>query len=424
MRLKSLILAFVSLNCFSQSVADCRERFEKYLSLKGAINNSVHFEKDAIYVLGENGAREFAIYANEIPVLANFFENSTLQSQVKLYKQKGLKRLSRMQLDSLYISSDDDTKLPPKRPGKPLQGLRIAVDPGHFSSNIKDSKVEGKFLDFVKDEEDTIQLVEGQLTYLTAQVLKGMLEEQGAKVFLSRNAPNTTAFNMTYAQWYKTRRLKVLDSLCKVNEIDESKCKALKQLTKEKFFWTFFRDYELMARSYKINAVYPHLSVIIHYNVDEKNAPWKQASPRNHTMCFIGGGFGPNDLKKLQNRVHFVRLLLGKQIHQSESLSNLTVSAFEKNLKVSKAKITDAQYLANAGVSTRHEGVFCRNLILTRCINSPLVYGESLYQDNVKECTALNKNNYHIYGLNVPERVYTVAKSYYEAVLAYFETAK
>jgi N-acetylmuramoyl-L-alanine amidase len=408
----------------SQSVSECKERFSKYLSLKGALSGNVIFESNAIYILNESGEKEFSVYQDEIPVLADFFQNSTHQSQLRLYKQKGLKHFTKKQLDSLYLSADDDAKLPPKRGSKPLQGIRIALDPGHFSSNITDSKVEGKFLNFVKDESDTIKLVEGQLTFLTAQILKAMLEEQGAKVYLSRTAPNTTAFNLTYVQWYNTRRIKVLDSLCRINEIDENKCKALKQMTKEKFFWTFFRDYELMARSQRINSIYPHLSVIIHYNVDEKNSPWKQPSDRNLTMCFIGGGFGPNDLKKIGNRVHFIRLLLGNQIPKSESLGNLTVSAFAKNLQVKKAKITDAQYLTNAGVSTPHDGVFCRNLILTRCINSPLVYGESQFQDNVIECSALNKNNYNAYGVKAPERVYTVARSYYEAVLTYFETAK
>lgn len=270
-------------------------------------------------------------------------------------------------------------------------------------------------------KKDTITLVEGQLTFLTAQVLMKMLEEQGAKVIMSRTKENTTSFNQTYAEWYKHRRNKVLDSLKAVKELNEDKYKILKQFPKEKLFWAFFRDYELMQRADKINSFYPHVCVIIHYNVDDKNSPWTSASPRNNSMCFIGGAFGVKDLAKTANKLHFVRLLLGKQIQQSEVMGKYTMNSFEKNLRITRAKQSDTEYLKKHTLNTSCEGLFCRNLILTRCINAPLVYGESLYQDNNKECLMLNTTNYNDYGVKTSERVYQVAKSYYEAIMSYFK---
>lgn len=423
MRITIFIVFFNCYYIFGQTVADCRARFDKYLNLKGSLNNSVIFEKDVIFLLNEKGEKEFAAYSSELPLLSEFFENSTIDDQLKLYHEKGIKKLSRFKSDSILISIDDDAKLPQNNGRKPLYGLRIAIDPGHFSSNLKDSKVEGKYLHFVKpgtNTKDSIELVEGNLTFLTAKVLKHMIEEQGAQVLLSRPEQNVTAFNMTYSYWYKHKRQHILDSLKNANELDEEKYLKLKKLTKEKLFWAFFRDYELIARSNRINAHNPHLTVIIHFNVDEKNSPWINASERNHTMCFIGGAFVDGDLKKMNNKLHFLRLLLGKQINQSEDIGHLTVNTFSKNLKVNKARPDDANYLLNKSISTAHDGVFCRNLILTRCINSPLVYGESLYQDNILECTALNECNYEVYGLKVPQRIYEVARSYYEAIMDYF----
>jgi N-acetylmuramoyl-L-alanine amidase len=418
------IVLFIAQTGMAQTITDCKLRFDKYLNLKGALSDRVQFESNAFYILNEKKEKEFAVYANETKVLADFFENSSLTEQSKLYKLKGLNKLSKKQLDSLVMTMNDDSKLPKPNSSKPLQNIRIAIDPGHFSSNYEDSKVEGKYVKLVNEKsrkKDTITLVEGQLTFLTAQVLKNMLEEQGAKVILSRNKENMTAFNQSYNDWYKYRRNKVLDSLKQKNELDNDKYKILKQFPKEKLFWAFFRDYELLERAKKMNGFYPHLSVIIHYNVDDKNSPWTTASQRNNSMCFISGAFGTKDLAKPANKLHFLRLLLGKQVQQSETISRLTMNSFEKNLKVTKAKQTDTDYLMHNTLSTNCQGVFCRNLILTRYINSPLVYGESLYQDNAKECTMLNVCNYNDYGVKTSERVYLVAKSYYEAITNYFK---
>ena len=423
MRITIFILFFIPFCSPGQTIADCKDRFDNYLNLKGSLNNSVIFEKDIIFLLNEKGEKEFAAYANELPLLSSFFENSNVDDQLKIFKQKGLRKFTRREADSLLMAIDDDTKLPQNYGRRPLQGIRIAIDPGHFSSTLENSKVEGKYLHFVKpgtNTMDSIELVEGNLTFLTAKILKAMIEERGARVILSRPAQNYTTFSMTYNYWYKYKRTKILDSLKKINELTDEKYKKIKKLTKEKLFWAFFRDYELVARSNKINAFNPHLAVIIHYNVDEKNSPWQNASERNNTMCFIGGAFVDTDLKKINNKLHFLRLLFCKQINESEDISHLTVNAFSKNLKVNKAKLNDAEYLLSKGLSTEHEGVFCRNLILTRYINSPLVYGESLFQDNVIECTKLNECNYEAYGIKVPERVFVVARSYYEAIMDYF----
>jgi N-acetylmuramoyl-L-alanine amidase len=409
----------------AQTIADCKARFDKYLNLKGSLNDQVKFEGNAFYILNDKKEKEFAVYANEVDVLGEFFENSSVTEQSKLYKMKGCNKLSKKQLDSLVITMNSDSKLPHVRPAsKPLQGIRIAIDPGHFSSNYEDSRVEGKYVRLVNEKtrkKDTITLVEGQLTFLTAQVLRNMLEEQGAKVIMSRTKENTTSFGQTYAEWYKNRRNKVLDSLKAIKELSDDKYKILKQFPKEKLFWAFFRDYELMQRAQRINSFYPHACVIIHYNVDDKNSPWTSASPRNNSMCFIAGAFGTKDLSKPANKLHFLRMLLGKQIQQSEVIGKHTMNSFEKNLKITRAKQSDTDYLMKHTLNTSCEGLFCRNLILTRCINAPLVYGESLYQDNNKECLMLNASNFNDYGIKTSERVHQVAKSYYEAIMNYYK---
>jgi len=61
--------------------------------------------------------------------------------------------------------------------------------------------------------------------------------------------------------------------------------------------------------------------------------------------------------------------------------------------------------------------VYCRNLLLCRKINSVMVYGESLYQDNEYEAGELMRYDKDLYGVSTNSRLISVAKSYYEALL-------
>jgi len=422
MRIIFTVLCSLWLTLSSQTIEECKQRFDKYLNLKGSISKDVIFESDAFHILGPNKVKEFSIYGSELNVLSAFFENSSTNDQFSLYKFKGTKKLSKAQLDSIWLNLKDEVKLPKPNSNKLLQGVKIALDPGHFAANYSESKIEGKFVKLVSEEtrnKDTITLVEGQLTFMTADLLKRMLEDQGAKVMLTRAKAGYTAFEISYTDWYRFHRFRVLDSLVNIKEITQTECNNYKKLSKNQLFWQFFRDYELVERSRRINNFSPHLSVVIHYNVDDKNAPWTKTTHRNTSMCFIPGGFNSADLKKDVNKLHFVRLMVSDQVKKSEIIGKHTIHAFQKNLKITTAKQIDTDYLMKNSLVSEGEGVFCRNLILTRYINSPLVYGESLYQDNSIECTLLNNCNYESYNVAVPQRVYQVAKAYYEAVLNY-----
>lgn len=410
---------------FSQSLADCRQRFDTYLNYKGMLNGRVIFEEQGIFILDAKGKREFAFYKEELPVFADLFEHSQLKEQQAVLKWKGTKKLSGRQRDSLFISIDDRKSLPPQKKELPLLGYRIAIDPGHFSTNLKDAAIEQKYLYFVKDSvlypNDTIKLFESVLTFNTARHLQTMLEAQGATVLLTRNQNNHTSFNCTYEEWLRRYRARSLDSLKDAKLIDLARYKKLVKYSPYKLFWEFFRDYDLANRANKINRFEPHLSVVIHFNVDETNNPWKKGTERNFTMAFIGGAFTPDNLDRPESKTNFLRLLLSSHLNQSEQLAAHTVRNFHKNLGVPIARAEDAIYLKDNCLATHSAGVFSRNLILCRKINSPLVYGESLYQDNTLESELLMKSDLDVFGIKSNLRLSHVARSYYEAIIEFLE---
>ncbi|CAN5764862.1 hypothetical protein BH11BAC7_BH11BAC7_13490 [soil metagenome] len=276
----------------------------------------------------------------------------------------------------------------------PLRGMKIALDPGHIAADTTLGRIEDKYLLFKTGKDsNVISIAEGILTWKTANALAVLLRADGAEVMLTRSKPDLTAFGKTYTQWRKEDFGRTLDSLIKVNLADQTlrKIKSGRISNDNAIFRNVFRDAELRKRAELINTFHPDLSVIIHFNVDEKNKPWNHPSPKNYCMTFIGGSFQCKELGDAERRFDFLRLLLTDDIENSLEIAGLTALEFKSELEAPLAKTADATYLAANCIDAGLPGVFCRNLSLTRLIQGTLVYGESLYQDNVNECLLLTK---------------------------------
>lgn len=421
MRYLAVFLFLLSVHALSaQLTPDLEKRFNTYLNFNGSLSSLVSFDEHSVSIMN-SGKKEFTLYENEYTTLSGLLKVLKPAEFVSIYNWKKNTRLSKSQLDSLFAAYG---KLSLPNNSKSISGKRIAIDPGHFAGNMDVARIEQKFIDFSPSPQnnlkDTVRFNEGRLTYQTAYILKKKLEEQGAIVMLTRPQQNHTAFQITYDDWIAKRKKAVLDSLLKVKAMDATRHALLMKLSKQKLFWEFFRDYELMERARIVNEFKPDITVIVHYNVDEKNTDWKNPGLKNYTMTFIGGGMTGDNFSKTINKVHFLRLLLTDQLNRSEQLSSLTVKQFSKEMDIPIAKKSDADYLRDNCLKTPSEGVFCRNLALCRTINSPLVYGECLYQDNVKECLNLSREDFEIYGQRSSKRIYQAANCYYNAINTYF----
>jgi N-acetylmuramoyl-L-alanine amidase len=313
---------------------------------------------------------------------------------------------------------------PPAPKTNPFEGMRIALDPGHSAGSLENGEIEQKYIHILKDSlhhiEADIGLTEGHLTLCTALFLKKILVQNGALVFMTHEKPDETAFGETFAEWRKTALPQALDSL--VASMTKKKAQEYSSKAKNrKVFMDVFRDIELKKRAELINAFHPDLTVIVHYNVNEKNTDWKKLTDKDYVMAFMGGGMLPSDLNKPEKRFEFLRLALTEDLNKSEQLASCVVKSFNDILQVPIAKNTDATYLLENCKTTSSPGVFCRNLILTRIIHSPLVYGETLYQDNRREAFLLSDEQEEINGLKTSARVRQVAESYYKGLFNYLQ---
>lgn len=348
------------------------------------------------------------------------------EDAMSLLLYKGSKSLS-PQLQKQYSHYSKTSALQPSQ-RYPLQGLRIAIDPGHFAYDSITSRIEDKYLYFYSKQPNgdslPVDFYESKLTWQTAQMLAFYLQSAGAEVLFTREY-GKTVLGITYQQWKEKSYPRALDSLLNLypNNLNLKMLKTRAGMDDRLIFRSVFRDVELRKRADKINAFQPDLTVILHYNVDEQNDPWKSTSTKNFNMAFVGGAFQIGELSDAEKRFDFLRLLLTTDLERSILLSGFVAKRFESELHVPLAGVNDAAYLKSSCMTTDQPGVFCRNLSMTRLVHGQLVYGETLYQDNAKECLALHEAaGKDVMSSTTYIRTMEVANAYFKGILDWAKT--
>lgn len=373
------------------------------------------------------------------------------QDNLLLAYAKGKKRLKPWEAPQASPKQTPDKSLP-------LAGMRIALDPGHVGGTMELAELEKKFVRIRKGNRpeftEEIAFNEGNLTLATAMLLRDSLEALGASVLMTREGEGQTAFGMGFGAWLASQAdsaeahlgLAPVVSRKLTPEgypVQHKKGAALvyiqqKDLSGPDSTWWMdestirdiykipFLKSEFVERARKINAFRPDLTLIIHYNIYEKNESDRQGYlvgvDKNVSMAFVPGSFMRGELKTQEDRLAFLRLLTGNDLKASEGLSHAIVQQFESVLEVPiVAPNAPLRYLVKASLPTNRPGVFARNLSLTRMVKGPLCYGEALYQDNVEEAVQLNQKDFQLPGMQtkLPNRVKIAADAYLKGILSW-----
>jgi N-acetylmuramoyl-L-alanine amidase len=415
------ILVFIGISAIAQNTSTTQNinyyntKAKKYLDKSKVLSSYYLINENGINIYASlqnktNGKSEFHLNWNEVEAFKAVVKKYTNDSLMALYNsgKMNVAALALKNTTSIQTKPDDTKK---------LQGLKIAIDPGHTAGDMETAQIEAKCLNFKcitpNGENCTIEISEGILTFATATLLKSKLEAQGAEVFMTRTFYGGSAYGKSFDDWLKPANI---DSLYKTGELSLKQKTLLlnTKVSKRTKFQAVFKNLELQKRSEIINKYHPDFTVIIHFNVDETNKGWSKPGNKNHNMTFVGGAFMGSDLSSPEKRMEFLRLLITDDLEKSISLSSSVVNSFEKTLNVKTASHSDATYLIQ-GCLTAEQGVYCRNLQLTRYIHTPLVYGETLYQDNINECIMLNQET----DKTKNKRIQQVADAYFQGVLNY-----
>ena len=415
--LSKISLFFVPLLVTAQTEQSYyQNKLDTYFSKDHEVKNFVSISESGISLYENASAKE----AGKKPeARLTWKEVDSLKNIISALPDKELAKLFIDKKDSLfyYIKKDSLKHIAPAS----LKGMKIAIDPGHIGGQYDMGQVESRCMCLCIDSTHQIKLEEGNLTFFTAQILKKKLEAQGAIVMLSRPDTGISALGITYYEWKKRIKNRAyVDSLVKEGLLNEKEVALLHgHLADKAIFSEVFGSMDMAVRARRINAFHPDMTVIIHYNVNEKNTGWTKTTDKDFVMAFVGGCVISKDLKTQAGRLNLLRLLISNDIENSVKLSSYTVNHLSADLKVPIAKRSDATYLSEKCLSTPAAGVYSRDLALTRMIKGPLVYGEPLYQDNNKECTLLSGYCDKIAGDTSASRISMVADAYYKAIEDY-----
>lgn len=312
---------------------------------------------------------------------------------------------------TLQLAISPQIHLKPDLPHS-LKNYKIAIDPGHLGGDF--AILEQRYVKMVNTRpagsKQPIFFKEGTLALMTALLLKQWFEEEGAQVLLTKEKDGQAVYSRTFFEWLATEGYKHVPDHIKGIQL---------QPHFNQLFSNFYNRLDLHARAQKINAFHPHLTLIIHYNSHGRRDPITQDNfPENYNynMVFIGGSFCKGELATRDNRKEFLRLLLTNDLDQSLHLSRHIIHQFTKQLDVPHVQSQDpVPYLTSVSMQL-DDGIYARNLFLTRMVHGPLCYGESLCQDHHEECIRLNNKDFEVNDILGPKRVEQVAKAYYRAV--------
>ncbi len=374
------------------------------------------------------GKVECQLYPDEYEIMRQLFARISSDSLLSMYRNKGTQRWN---VDSLYQPVFPQTTFIYGQDALlPLKGLRVALDPGHVAIDAEEGEVEGKYVKMRASPQTrmkSIRFNEANLTLTTAYLIKDELEALGATVLLSRTEAGKGARGMSYQEWYifeKENSLQEEQTAGRMSAED-----AIWWRTKAKevdLYRRLFTLQDLRYRAQKINAFKPHLTLIIHYNIDSENWERRDANGffpptgANYCMAFVPGSFMRGELGRVEDRLSFLRLILTQDIARSVQLSEYFVLASQRLTGVPIiARDNSLSYLKNACILAKSKGVYARNLTLTNLIQGPLCYGESLCQDNIVEAQALNTRDITVAGIPTSSRVQEIAKAYIRAVLRF-----
>lgn len=396
------------------------------------------------------GKAEFSLSWEEVPAFRRMIYAANAEEALSYY----LTKKDTVAWDSAFAQSfpEEAQALPSGRTvEKPLLGMRIALDPGHLGGTMEFArKTERKFVRMKADPTHglptDIDFNEGNIALATAMILKDQLEAAGAKVLVSRKGEGKGSMGMNLDEWLQSEHKKYETRSGRLGKNRDSEAYLLqcagsnyahdydlasedsvwwsKEATRRHIYRIPFLKQDFRDRARKINAFRPHLTLIIHYNIHETNEADPQGylrpTKKNYCMAFVPGSFMEGELGKPEDRLAFLTKLLTDDLEISEKASDIIVQEHVSQLGVPVIEWNPAiKYLGLASLQTNSEGVFARNLSLTRLINGPMCFGESLLQDNIDECQRFNVGDFTAEGMTTPvsNRVKEVAQAYFDGVV-------
>jgi hypothetical protein len=265
-------------------------------------------------------------------------------------------------------------ELPPPPDGRPLDGLHIAIDPGHIGGEW--AKLEARWL-MVGDGPP---VMEGDMTLLVARLLKPRLEKLGARVSMVRDRPDPIT----------PLRPEALMELAADSGDDQATEESLRKFAER----LFYRTAEIRARAELVNrTLMPDLVLCLHFNADAWGDPADpQLVERSHFHILLNGGYTDDEVMLADQRFAMLEKLLGRT-HDEEAAVGGTVA----DVFVQKTSLPPYLYppdAHNARQVNGHPYLWARNLLANRLYDCPVIFMEPYVMNSVPDLPRMQAGDY------------------------------
>lgn len=313
------------------------------------------------------------------------------------------------------------SEMGPAREGRPLDGVRVAIDPGHIGGRW--ARIEERWFQIG----DGAPVREGDMVLIVAGHLRARLEALGAKVLMVRDG------------------LEPITRQRPEDLVDEARAWLAERgirITKEGYSgphdparfasvrWNaellFYRVSEIRARADRVNRrLRPDVTVCLHFNAEDWGDPARPTLVReNHLHLLLNGRYGADELKYDDQRFDMLMRLLGRCWPEELALSESVARAMAQ-----ATGLRPYTYLGGNAIRVgSNPYLWIRNLLANRLYQCPVVYVEPYVMNSRDAYARIQAGDYEglrEFGGKQRESIYReYARGVSAGLVQYFQKAR
>lgn len=245
----------------------------------------------------------------------------------------------------------------PANSSKPLEGIRIAVDPGHIG---------GKWVTWddrhFKVGRDTLSVNEGEMTLKVAKILERDLTLLGAEVILTRSSNNPVT----------TERIDTLQDEA-ISYLKQRKVVPSSGLIASTAKKMFAISSEIRSRGDLVNdSIQPDLALCLHFNASPAKSRRPAFRTPNHLHLLINGCYSRGEIAEDDTRFEMIMRIVQRVYYEELDLSDEISRTMQK-----ETRLPAFHYDGTNGMAVNdNDLVWARNLLANRVFFCPVVFFE------------------------------------------------
>lgn len=235
---------------------------------------------------------------------------------------------------------------------RPLEGVRIGIDPGHIGGKWaameeRENLIDGKYL-----------VREGLSTQIVATRLARKLRRLGAKVFVVRSGSRPVS----------RENPEVL-----VRKVAEIENVPLTPSLRKNAGMFFVRRVELNARAAAFRKFNPDLTICLHFDAGSPQ------NPVDKLHLIVNGAYTANELADKEQRQGMMAKVLGKVYPEETAIAATIAESMAKTMKLPPLIYTESESVRGVNGNPY---LWSRNLLANCLYPGPVIYTEPYAMNN------------------------------------------